>query len=90
MDAGELQPHFSFPEHSLSKSGVKMVDSFTQKLPIKMGVDFRGRDAFMAKHFLDGAQVGTSLNQVRGKRVAEAMRRHRFFNPGFLNQIPNH
>ena len=39
-----------------------------------MGVDFSGGNAFMPQHGLDGSQVGASLQELRGKAVAEGVR----------------
>jgi len=38
-----------------------------------MGVDHRCANVFMAKKFLDGADIITSIKQMRGKRVAEGV-----------------
>lgn len=42
-------------------------------LPIQMRVNLRSGNAFVAQHFLHGAQVGSALNQMRGKRMAEGV-----------------
>ena len=47
---------------------------------VYVGVDFGGEDAFVAKHFLDYAEVGPVLNQMRGKTVAESVRGYFFVN----------
>ena len=41
---------------------------------IDVGVDFRREDRFVAQHFLDGAQVGAVLDEVRGEGVTEGVR----------------
>ena len=38
-----------------------------------MEVDFGGGDGFVAEHFLDGAQVGSSFEEVGGEGVAEGV-----------------
>ena len=48
-------------------AGVKQVDRFFQKIGVEVGINFGRRDAFMAEHFLNGAEVGTAFEQVRGK-----------------------
>src|SRR5215475_15816149 len=39
-----------------------------------VGVELRGCEIGMSEHFLNGPQVGASLEQVRRKRVAQQMR----------------
>lgn len=39
-----------------------------------MGVDLGGEDALVAEHLLDGAEVGSVLDEVGGEGVAESMR----------------
>ena len=41
---------------------------------VDVGVDFRGEDRFVAEHFLDDAQIGAVLDEVRGEGVAEGVR----------------
>lgn len=60
-----------FPENV---ARMMLQDLFAQVLTVDMGVDLCGGDTLMAKHGLNGAEVGTSLQQVRGKGVAEGMR----------------
>ena len=40
-------------------------------------VDLRRRDRCMSEQLLDGAQVGSTLEQVRGERVAQGVRMDR-------------
>ena len=54
---------------------------------VQMRVNFCGRDAFMTQHLLHGAQVGASLHQVRGKRMAEGVRTDLLFNTGILGPL---
>lgn len=41
---------------------------------VDVGVDFRGEDALVAEHFLDGTQVSAVFNEVGGKRMTERVR----------------
>jgi len=41
---------------------------------IDVGVNLRGREARVAEHLLDRAQIGSVAEQMRGKRVAQEMR----------------
>ena len=52
-----------------------------------VGVNLRRGNIGMAEHHLHGAQVGAVLEQVRGKGVAQHMRREFKRNPG-LPPIP--
>ena len=40
-------------------------------------VDLGGVDALVAQHLLNGTQVGTAFEEMRGEGVAEGVRRHR-------------
>lgn len=50
-----------------------------------MGVDLGGSDAFVSQHFLDGAQVGATFDEVRGKTVPEGVRADVFLEPYTLD-----
>ena len=52
------------------------VVNLAEVLKIEMGVNLRGGDAGVAKHFLYGAQVTGRLQYVSGERVAQQMRMH--------------
>ena len=39
-----------------------------------MSIDLGGPDALMTQHFLDGANVGTTYQQVRGKGMPQGVR----------------
>ena len=41
-----------------------------------MGIDFGSTDAFVSQHSLDGAQIGSTLQQVGGKAVSEGVGRN--------------
>ena len=48
-----------------------------------VGIDLRGGDVGVAKHLLQGAQIGAAIQQVRGKGVAQNVRRDaRRIDPG--------
>ena len=48
-------------------------DGVAKILTGEMGVDLGGGKAFVAQHFLHGAQIGTILHQLGGKAMAEAV-----------------
>ena len=41
----------------------------------QVGIQLRGADGRMSEQLLNDAQVGSALQQVRGERVPEGMRR---------------
>ena len=45
-----------------------------------VGVDHGGFDILMSEQFLDGANVVSTLQEVRSKRVTECMRGHMLVN----------
>ena len=47
-----------------------------------VGVYFGCEDAFVAEHFLDGAEVGTMLDEMGGERMAEGVGRNFLVNAG--------
>ena len=49
--------------------------NISQPVPGHVSVEFRRADSRMPKHFLDNAQIGTMLQQMGGKTVAEHVRR---------------
>ena len=59
-------PHLHVPR-------VEVQHSFLQVIGVEVGVELSGRDAFMAEHILNSAEVGTTLNEVRGERMPEGM-----------------
>jgi len=69
-------------------------DLTSQHIPVDMGVDFSGRNRLVSQHTLDGAEVGTSFQQVGGEGMAEGVRTDIFGDAGFLcqlfNQVKNH
>ena len=46
-----------------------------KKAAINVGIDFGCTDAFVSQHGLNGAQVGSALQQVGGKTVSEGVGR---------------
>ena len=44
-------------------------DSVAEGVSCEMGVDFRGGDAFVTKHFLYGTEVGAVLHKLSRKTV---------------------
>ena len=45
-----------------------------------VGINLGGRNINMAKHHLDGSQIGTTFEEVTGKRVPQTVRRDFFFD----------
>lgn len=64
---------------------MELVQHLPQVIPIEMGVDLGGGDAFVSQHFLDGTQVGTTFDKVGGKTVPEGVRADVFLEPDTLN-----
>jgi len=58
-----------------------------QVIPVQMGIYFRGGDAFVAEHFLYGAEVGAAFHEMGGKGVAEGVGRDAFGDARFLCQV---
>ena len=53
-------------------------DFLTQMGRVNVSVDLRRRNGFMSQHRLDGTQVGTALEQMGGKTVAQGVWTVRF------------
>src|SRR5260221_10858247 len=79
----------TFGRLSSFKCGVMFLQRFSQKLTIKVSINFCSGNAFMPQHFLYSPKVSTAFNQMRGKRMAECMRRNCFLNTCFLYKIFN-
>src|SRR5580658_5298553 len=47
-------------------------------LEVKVSIDLGGRDVGVAEELLHAAQLATRLEQVRGERMAEEVRMHRY------------
>lgn len=58
-------------------------DLTSQHIPVDMGVDFSGRNRLVSQHTLDGAEVGTSFQQVGGEGMAEGVRTDILVMPAF-------
>src|SRR4051812_22536764 len=71
-----------------SSPGMILSMHLPKVLPVHVRVDLRRRDIGVAEHFLYGAQVGASLQQVRGKRVTKGVRRDRLLDTGALHVAP--
>ena len=52
-----------------------------------MRVNFGGSDAFVSQHFLNRPQIGTTFNEVRGKRVPESVGTDTFSYSGGFHQL---
>ena len=56
-----------------------MVKNFlAQRGRVDVCIYFGSADTFVPKHSLNGTQVGSALEQSRGKRVSQRMRRYCF------------
>jgi len=56
-----------------------------------VGVNLRGHQAFVAQEFLHAADVGAAVQKMRGKTVAQGMRRVRASRPlvfRYFSSIP--
>ena len=63
------------------------VEGFPKEFAVEMGIDLGSRDAFMAEHFLDGAEVGAAFYEVSGKGMPEGMRGNIFGDAGLTDQV---
>ncbi len=61
---------------------------------VEVDVELGGGEAFVAKHFLNGAQVGSPFKQMGGEAVAQGVGRYVFMQAGqlgaYLNYVENH
>mgnify|MGYP003462921181 CR=1 FL=1 len=64
--------------------GVRLVIDVLELLAREVRVHLRGGDVGVAEHLLDGAEVATSGQQVRGERMAQRMRAHAVFEAAGL------
>src|SRR5690349_7741254 len=53
-----------------------------QVVAVDVRVQLRGGEVRVAEHFLDGAEVGATLEQVGRERVPQGVRRHPLRQPG--------
>src|SRR5436190_1838062 len=58
-----------------------------QVLAIDVRVDLRRGDVGVTEHFLYGTKVRPSLQQVRGERMPQRVRRHVLLDPGPLHVL---
>src|SRR2546423_9435948 len=72
----------------LLRSGVELLMHATQILAIDVRVDLRGRNVDVAEHFLNGSQIGTTLEQMGRERVTKRVRRDRFGYSNLINVLP--
>lgn len=56
-------------------------NGFPEKIRIQVGIDFSSKDGFVAQHILNGPQICSTLDEVRGKAMPESMGADVFFNP---------
>ena len=62
-------------------------DGLSEEFGIDVGVDFGGKDGFVAKHLLYGAEVGAHFNEVGGKGVTEGVGADRFVDACFGGEV---
>lgn len=53
---------------------------------VEVDVDLSGGDGFVAEHLLDGTEIGSTLEQMGGERVAEGVGRDSLAYSGSLGQ----
>jgi hypothetical protein len=58
-----------------------------EEISVEVGVDFCGGDFFVSQHCLDGAEVGSTFQQVGGEGVAEGVGAYRFVDAGCLYAV---
>jgi hypothetical protein len=66
---------------------MKPLQRIPQIIPVEMRIDLRGGDAFVAEHFLYGAEVGAAFHEMGGEGVAEGVWRDAFGDARFLCQV---
>lgn len=73
--------------NSLQVPRVVLQHRLAQHAVVKVRVHLGGRNATVAEHELDVAQVDSVLKQVRGKRVAHGVRTDDFTDSGQRRQL---
>jgi hypothetical protein len=63
------------------------VEGLAQEFAVEVGIDLGGGNAFVAEHFLDGAEVGAAFHEVGGERMTEGMRGDIFCDTGLPDQV---
>ena len=75
-------------------AGMVFYDFATQHVAVNVCVNFCCRYRFVSQHTLYGAQVGASLEEMGGKRVAESVRADVFgdacLHGQLLDDVENH
>ena len=66
---------------------MKPDDRITKEFPVQVCVYLGSQNGFMTQHFLHGAKVRTSFNQMCGKRMPEGVGTNLFFYSAFFNQV---
>ena len=61
--------------------------NFFQVIPVEVQVNFGRCDAFVAKHFLNCAKIGSSLNEMCCKTMSESMRTNCLVDSGSFHQF---
>ena len=59
--------------HFLNVPRVVAHNLLAQAVPVYVHIYLRGADILVAKHLLNGTQVGASLQEMGGKTVAESV-----------------
>ena len=72
---------------SVAEGRVEPVEGFPQEFTVEVGIDLGGGYAFMAEHFLDGAEVGAAFYEVSGKGMPEGMGGNIFGDAGLADQV---
>ena len=81
------------PEITLERSngclegGMKLFEGLPEEFAVEVGIDLGGGNAFVAEHFLNGAEVGAAFNEVGGEGMAEGMRGDVLGDPGLLYEV---
>src|SRR5687767_7473935 len=70
-----------------SRAGMILPVNGPEILPIDVRVELSRRDVGVAQHLLDGAQIGAPLQQVRGERMPQRMRRYVLRDAGPLDVL---
>ena len=70
-------PETRFLDTRASRAWVGLFEPGPEAFGGDVGIDLRRRERGMAEVFLDGAQVGAALDEVRGGTVSQSVRRQR-------------
>jgi hypothetical protein len=72
----------------ISTPGVIFLVLLFQVLPGNMGIYLGGSDVHMPEHGLNGPQVSSSFQKMRGERMTQHMGRDALVNPRGLSMLP--